>query len=155
MSWTSCASTGSFPSTARRSPTSTFRKKIDELSHRSRGKPVADDRERVASNFAGRFILGDGTLMLKTLTFDTQGSSVQLAGTYGLQDELMNFKGQLLMDATISQTQTGWKRIVLKGIDPLFKKEGHGAVIPTSSFRARAAIPHSGLDKGRVFKRDG
>jgi hypothetical protein len=131
-----------------------IQKKIDELSHRSRGKPVADDRERVASNFVGRFILGDGTLMLKTLTFNTPGSSVQLAGTYGLQDELMNFKGQLLMDATISQTQTGWKRIVLKGIDPLFKKDGHGAVIPII-IQGTRSNPSFGLDKGRVFKRDG
>jgi hypothetical protein len=130
-----------------------IQKKIDELSHRSRGRPVADDRERVASNFMGRFVLGDGTLTLKTLKFDTPGSNVQLAGTYHLQDELMNFKGQLLMDATISQTQTGWKRIVLKGIDPLFKKDGHGAVIPII-IQGTRSNPSFGLDKGRVFKRE-
>ena len=66
----------------------------------------------------------------------------------------MNFKGQLLMDATISQTQTGWKRIVLKGIDPLFKKDGHGAVIPII-IQGTRSNPSFGLDKGRVFKRDG
>jgi hypothetical protein len=131
-----------------------IQKKIDELSHRSRGKAVADDRERVASNFVGRFTLDDGMLMLKTLTFDTPGSSVQLAGTYGLQQEVMSFKGTLLMDATISQTQTGWKRILLKGVDPLFKKDGHGAVIPIT-IQGTRSNPSFGLDKGRVFKRDG
>jgi hypothetical protein len=131
-----------------------IQKKIDELSHRSRGKPVADDRERVASNFVGRFTLDDGTLMLKTLTFDTPGSSVQLAGTYGLQQEVISFRGELLMDATISQTQTGWKRIVLKGLDPLFKKDGHGAVVPIIIEGTRSN-PSFGLDKGRVFKREG
>jgi hypothetical protein len=131
-----------------------IQKKIDELSHRGRGKPVAGDRERVASNFLGRFTLDDGTLMLKTLTFDTPGSSVQLAGTYGLQQEVISFKGELMMDATISQTQTGWKRIVLKGIDPLFKKDGHGAVIPII-IQGTRSNPSFGLDKGRVFKRDG
>jgi hypothetical protein len=131
-----------------------IQKKIDELSHRGQGKPVADDRERVASNFVGRFSLGDGTLMLKTLTFDTPGTSVQLAGTYGLQQEVMSFKGELMMDATISQTQTGWKRIILKGIDPLFRKDGHGAVIPII-IQGTRSNPSFGLDKGRVFKRDG
>jgi hypothetical protein len=131
-----------------------IQKKIDELSHRGQGKPVADDRERVVSNFVGRFSLGDGTLRLKTLTFDTPGTSVRLAGTYGLQQEVMSFKGELIMDATISQTQTGWKRIVLKGIDPLFKKDGHGAVIPII-IQGTRSNPSFGLDKGRVFKRDG
>jgi len=127
--------------------------KIEELSRRGRGKKDEAQTPPVASDFAGRFKLGDGRLALPEVSFDVPGARVELAGTYALKPETLDFKGQLLLDAKISQTVTGWKSVLLKVVDPLFKqKDGSGSVIPIRIGGSRNA-PDFGLDVHRVFKR--
>ena len=105
------------------------------------------------SNFQGRFKLGHGSLRLPELQFAVPGAAVELAGTYGLRHETLDFKGSLLLDAKISETQTGIKSILLKIIDPLFKKKnGKGSAIPIKIEGKRDA-PSFGVDFGRVFHR--
>jgi AsmA-like C-terminal region len=130
-----------------------IQKKIDELSRRSRGESAEADQPSAASNFRGEFRLADATLTLRTLTFETPGASVQLAGTYDLRRETLGFKGLFLMDAKISETQKGWKRFVLKVVDPLFaKKGGEGTELPIK-IEGKRSQPAFGLDRGRLFKR--
>jgi hypothetical protein len=128
--------------------------KIKELSARSRGMDVGEVKNRVLSNFEGRFTLGTGRLTLPDLRFSVPGANVQLAGAYALKPQALDFKGTMLMDATISQTQHGWRRLVLKVVDPFFRrKDGkNGSAIP---FRitGKRTDPNFGLDYRRVFKR--
>ena len=56
------------------------------------------------------------------------------------------------MDATVSQTTTGFKRLLPRGVDPLFKRAGGGSAIPIKITGTRNSSSF-GLDKGRVFKR--
>jgi len=127
--------------------------KIEELSKRGSGKTAEVAKPRVASDFQGRFKLGAGVLALPEVSFDVPGARVELAGNYGLKRETLDFKGQLLLDAKISQTVTGWRSILLKAIDPLFKrKDGRGSAIPIRIGGSRSA-PDFGLDVRRVFKR--
>jgi AsmA-like C-terminal region len=127
--------------------------KIEELSKRGRGKTAEPVKERVASDFQGRFKLGGGRLELPEVSFDVPGARVELAGTYALKRETLDFKGQLLLDAKISQTVTGWKSLLLKVVDPLFKqKDGSGSAIPIKIGGTRNA-PDFGLDMHRVFHR--
>ena len=127
-------------------------KSVDELSHRGRGKTPDEKHESVVSDFNGRFKLAHGTLALTGLTFNVLGAGVNLAGSYGLQSEALDFRGTLLMDAKVSQTTTGFKRLLLKGVDPLFNKAGGGSAIPIKITGTRSD-PSFGLDTGRVFKR--
>jgi hypothetical protein len=127
--------------------------KIEELSKRARGKAAEPAKERVASDFQGRFKLGGGRLQLPAVSFDVPGARVELAGNYALKAETLDFKGQLLLDAKISQTTTGWKSLLLKVVDPLFKqKDGNGSAIPIRIGGSRSA-PDFGLDVRRVFRR--
>jgi hypothetical protein len=127
--------------------------KIEELSKRARGKTAEPAKERVASDFQGRFKLGGGRLALPDVSFDVPGARVELAGGYALKAETMDFKGQLLLDAKISQTTTGWRSLLLKVVDPLFKqKGGSGSAIPIKIGGSRNA-PDFGLDVRRVFRR--
>jgi hypothetical protein len=128
--------------------------KINELSHRSRGKSPDAAQQHVASDFKGRFKLADGMLTLPVLTFATPGAAVSLAGSYALRPEQLAFTGTLSMDAKVSETQTGFKRVLLKVVDPLFSKDGGGSAIPIRIEGQRSA-PSFGLDKGRVFHRGG
>ena len=58
------------------------------------------------------------------------GADVRLHGQFALKGEDLDFRGIVRLDATLSQTQTGFKSLVLKLADPFFKKDGAGAVIP-------------------------
>ena len=127
--------------------------KIEELSKRATAKVAAGTRDHVVSNFQGKFKLADGGLIMPELTFEVPGAKVQLAGGYALQAEALDFKGQLLLDAKISETVTGIKSVLLKAVDPLFKqKDGSGSAIPIRIAGSRSA-PAFGLDVRRVFKK--
>jgi hypothetical protein len=127
--------------------------KIEELSKRGSAKTAATGRDQVVSNFQGRFQLVNGRLALPELTFSVPGAAVQLAGAYGLTTETLDFKGNLLLDAKISETVTGMKSVLLKAVDPLFKqKDGTGSAIPIKIAGTRNA-PDFGLDVKKVFKK--
>ena len=100
-------------------------RKVNELSRRTSVRaPDAKPAGTIASNFTGRFVLGDGRLKLPTVTFDVPGALVELSGQYALMQETIAFDGNLFMDAKISQTVTGFKSILLKVVDPLFRRNG-------------------------------
>jgi hypothetical protein len=126
--------------------------KIVELSHRGRGRKEDQRKEQVASNFTGRFILGNGRLELPEVSFGVPGAQVKLAGGYGLKAETLAFKGDLLMDAKVSETVSGVKSLLLKLADPFFRRKGGGSSIPIKIEGTRND-PQFGLDMRRVFKR--
>jgi hypothetical protein len=129
------------------------RAKIAELSHRSSGQSGDGNAdEKILSNFSGRFRIGHGRLELPQLTFDVPGAQVLLSGTYALKAETLDFRGTLLMDAKVSQTQKGFKSLLLRMVDPLFNRPGGGSAIPIKINGPRND-PRFGLDVGRLFKR--
>ena len=147
---------GRFSLTGARFTSADVQKKIVELSQRGSGK-VGDRAEtvepaKVTSKFEGRFKLGDGRLDIPDVTFDVPGAAVQLAGQYALLPETIDFKGTLFMDVKVSETTTGIKHLLLKLVDPLFKRDGGGSAIPIKITGSRDE-PSFGLDKGRVFSR--
>jgi hypothetical protein len=126
--------------------------KIDSLSHRGSGKDPEATKARVFSQFEGRFRLGNGALDLSPLTFGVPGAKVQLTGSYALKKETLDFGGTMTMDAKISQTQRGFKSLLLKAIDPIFRRSGGGSEIPFKIGGTRLD-PKFGLDMRRVFRR--
>jgi hypothetical protein len=124
--------------------------KIDELSRRALGN--AGNKEpppRVDSDFMGRFLLANGTLTLRRVAFNTPGAVVELSGQYGLESEAIAFQGNVYLDAKLSQTTTGWKSLLLKMVDPIFRKNGR-TTIPVKVTGTRDK-PSFGLDVKRVF----
>ena len=126
---------------------STVQEKIDTLSMRSRG--IHDDKAigRIVSDLKGEFVLDNGQISFSTLSFIVPGTQVNLGGSYNLVSEQVDFRGTLEMQATISQTQKGIKSVLLKLVDPFFKKDGGGAVIPFKITGTRKD-PEFGLNLG-------
>jgi hypothetical protein len=63
------------------------------------------------------------------------------------------FDGTVRMNATVSQAAGGGvKSALLKMIDPLFKRDGAGAVLPIR-IRGSRDEPKVGLDFGRALSR--
>jgi len=104
--------------------------KVDELSRKGRGQPTNMDIDNVLSGFAGRYTLRDGHLNIERLQFGVDGADVTLEGSYGLRGERLDFTGELKLDATVSQTTTGFRSILLRAVDPFFRKRGAGTVLP-------------------------
>lgn len=104
--------------------------KVDELSRKGQGQPKNLAIDNVLSGFAGRYTLRDGQLNISRLQFGVQGADVVLEGTYGLRGERLDFTGELKLDATVSQTTTGFRSVLLRAVDPFFRKRGAGTVLP-------------------------
>jgi uncharacterized protein involved in outer membrane biogenesis len=120
--------------------------KLTGLSRRGQGMNKDEEIGDVLSNLRGRFTVVNAAAEFSSLTFSVPGAAVELAGRYGLRDELIDFKGKLKMQATLSQVAGGGvKGFFLKAFDPFFKKPGAGMVLPIKISGTRKA-PKFGLD---------
>jgi uncharacterized protein involved in outer membrane biogenesis len=120
--------------------------KLTGLSRRGRGMSQDEAIGDVLSNLHGRFAVESAAARFSSLTFSVPGATVELAGRYGLRDEMLDFRGKLKMQATLSQVAGGGvKGFFLKAFDPFFKKPGAGMVLPIKITGARKE-PKFGLD---------
>jgi hypothetical protein len=123
--------------------------RIDTLSRRGRGM-TQDGGPSVVSHLSGRFLMRDGRIRLDRLTFSVPGSVVQLAGSYDLGSEQLDFDGHLLLDASLSETTTGFKSILLKAAQPFFRRPGGGSRLPIR-VSGTPERPAFGLDVKRAL----
>jgi hypothetical protein len=103
--------------------------KLVMLSRRSRGNPEGADG-RVFTDMRGKFTLKNDRVHFGRLTFNVPGAGIQLSGRYGLRTGRIDFDGTMAMQASISKAAGGWKGLLLKPFDPLFRHHGSGAVLP-------------------------
>jgi hypothetical protein len=132
----------------------TVQAKLSDLSERARGLDPVATSQKVSSNLRGQFRLERKVLTLREAMFGVPGAAVQMAGSYGLATEALEFDGTVRMQATVSQAAGGgFKSVLLKAVDPLFRRDGAGAVLPIR-IRGSRNEPKFGLDFGRTFKRE-
>ena len=108
---------------------SSIQDQIDSLSRRGQGQPRNNAIDEVFANMAGTFKLDDEVMVFQSLFFVVPGAVVDLAGDYDLGGDQLDFHGALRLRAKISQTQTGWKRWLLRPVDPVFAKNGAGTFL--------------------------
>jgi hypothetical protein len=132
---------------------STIQSQIDNLSRKGQGAPGDQEIDEVVSYMAGEFHLENEAVTFRDLSFGVPGANVQLAGTYGLDSNLIDLHGILRLQAKVSQTMKGWKRWALRPVDPFFSKRGAGTFLRIA-VTGSAAHPKFGLDhsdqKGKV-----
>jgi hypothetical protein len=78
------------------------RQKLEGLSRRGQGKPEDEDAGSEVSELKGSFLLRDGQITFRDLTFGVTGATVELAGTYGLRDEKLDFRGTLCASQAVA-----------------------------------------------------
>jgi hypothetical protein len=132
---------------------STVQDQIDTLSRRGRGQPGNTDISGVVSLMAGKFTLANEMITFQSLSFAVPGSGVDLAGTYDLDRDALDFHGTLRLQAKVSETMTGWKRWVLKPIDPFFSKQGAGTLLRIQVV-GTSKDPKFGRDRGKTTGTD-
>ena len=128
------------------------RDKLAELSRRAQGKKPDEPLGKVTSDMRGRFVLKDATIHFQPVAFDLPGAEIVLNGVYGIKSQGLDFAGTLSMDAPISKAAGGGiKGFFLKAVDPIFRKQGKGAIIPIAITGPREQ-PKFGVQWGKVFK---
>lgn len=125
--------------------------KLNELSRRGRGRSEDEALGRVATDFTGTFDLKQGRIALTKTEFHVPGATIRLTGTYTLGTEALDFSGEARLEASLSKAVGGFKSIFLKPFNPLFRKNGAGAVVPIRIGGTRTK-PEFGVRMGAVFK---
>lgn len=104
--------------------------KLAKLSARASGKKDQPIANSVLVRLGGNVELHREVATLSDAFFTLPGAMVRGEGTYNLQTEAIDLRGKLAMKAKLSQAATGIKSILAIPLDPLFAKDGAGAVVP-------------------------
>jgi AsmA-like C-terminal region len=125
-------------------------KNVDTLSETARGAKAEQQTEpqnpeRVISNLAGHVELRDATATFTDLSFSVPGASTRMHGTFNLQNQNVDLHGTLKTDVELSQMTNGYKSVLLKPFDNLFKRKHAGAEVPVHLV-GTYNDPHAGLD---------
>ena len=128
-------------------------RRITLLSQRGRGDDNGDGTgESVVSNLKGRFTLRGAQLHFSELAFSVPGAQVQLAGTYDLHSQVIDFAGALLMDASLADMTHGIKSVLARLAQPFFRRPGGGSKMPIRISGTREN-PSFRIDLRRVLTR--
>lgn len=138
---------GRFSLRSARFQSAEVQERIDKLSRRAQGRPEDEAVDDALTDIAGRLAMKDGVLILPNVT----GARVEIAGTYGLRTEALDFRGDVRMDASASQVTTGVKSWLLKPFDALFRKHGAGTRVAIKVQGTRDK-PDFGIEFGRTLR---
>jgi hypothetical protein len=106
-----------------------------------------DSPETVLSDLKGHVELDNGTARLSNLSFSVPGALAQMHGTYNLISEKIDLHGTLEMHSEPSDATQGIKAVMLRVLDPFFKKKPIGYVMPVE-ITGTYSHPSFGLDLG-------
>lgn len=102
---------------------------VDKLSAGARGQNK-DDPETVLTDLTGEVLLENGTATFTDLRFQVPGTKARLNGTYDIVNHKIDLHGRMKVQTAISKTSSGVKALLLKVMDPFFKKKKDGEVVP-------------------------
>jgi hypothetical protein len=103
---------------------------VNALSAGARGQKETQDPETVLTDLSGNVDVAGGTARFTDLSFGVPGAAARLDGTYDLINYKIDLRGQLKLDTKISNTEKGAKALLLKAIEPFFKKRKTKEIVP-------------------------
>lgn len=122
---------------------------VNKLSQRARGEKIDaknPSSENVVTSLKGHVVLREGTAHFTEVSFIVPGADARMFGTFNLLNDRIDFHGKLKTDVQFSKTLGGGiKSVLLKPLDPFFKKKPTGAVIPVYMI-GTYDYPHFGID---------
>ena len=110
-------------------------------------KTEKETQQNELSDLKGHVVLKDGTAKFSNLSFSVPGAWAQMQGTYNLLTEKIDLHGSLRTDSELSKTTHGMKTLLLKVLQPLFKKKRAGYAMPVR-ITGTYDHPSFGLDLG-------
>lgn len=107
--------------------------KVSLLSARASGENKKSQDENppdTVCELKGDVSVREGVATFSVLTFTVPGAVAQLKGTFNLITQSIDLRGTLATEASLSHDAGGIKSVLLKPLDPLFRKKRAGAVVP-------------------------
>ena len=123
-------------------------KDVNALSAGARGENK-DDPETVVTDLKGTVDLSGGVAYFHDLEFGVPGATAHLHDTYNILNHKINLHGEMKVDTKISKTTSGAKALLLKIMDPLFRKKAKGEIVPVHILGTYEK-PQFGLDLGNT-----
>jgi len=102
---------------------------VNALSAGARGENK-DDPETVLTDLKGTVDLSGGVAYFHDIEFGVPGAKAHLHDTYNILNHRINLHGEMKVDTKISKTSSGVKALLLKLMDPLFRKKKTGEIVP-------------------------
>ena len=101
---------------------------VNKLSAEARAQ---DDQNAatVLSDLKGHVVLKGGVAQFSYLSFTIPGAFAIMQGTYDVISEKINLHGVLRLDSSLSHTAHGPKALLLKALQPFFKRKSKGSKI--------------------------
>lgn len=105
---------------------------VDKMSAGARGEKgkEKEDPETVLTDIKGQVGLVGGSARFSDLSFSVPGAAARLQGTYNLINYKIDLRGQMKVDSKMSDTTNGSKALLLKMMNPFFKKRRKGEIVP-------------------------
>jgi hypothetical protein len=104
---------------------------VNELSRRASGrKDEWAGGQPVSEELAGVVNLQHGIANVTSGSFRVPGAFARGSGTYDLYTKEIDLRGKLSMSTSLSKAAGGFKSVLLTPLDPLFRKDGAGALVP-------------------------
>ncbi|MFZ0806095.1 MAG: AsmA-like C-terminal region-containing protein [Candidatus Sulfotelmatobacter sp.] len=126
------------------SQTST-QQEVNKLSAGASGEKDASDPETALTDLSGRVRLDQGLAHLWDLSFSVPGAAARMHGTFDVLNYKIDLHGQMHVETKASNTSTGAKALLLKMLDPFFKKRKRGEILPVQ-ITGTYKNPSFGLD---------
>ncbi len=117
---------------------------LNMLSKRASGNKKDPATADVAADIKGNVQLKNTIATFKDTIGTIPGAEATLNGTYNLENTKIDFHGNLKTEASLSNDTTGAKAVLLKPLDPLFKRKHAGAVVPVA-MTGTYKDPHFGI----------
>ncbi|MBV8050666.1 MAG: hypothetical protein JOZ80_05725 [Acidobacteriaceae bacterium] len=103
-------------------------KDVNKLSAEARSEN-AQDTATALSDLKGHVVLKDGIATFNYLAFTVPGAFAIMQGNYDLISERINLHGVLRLDSSLSNLARGPKALLLKTLQPLFKRHSKGSKV--------------------------
>ncbi len=137
--------TGDFSATDARFSSLDLRERLRSVSRKAEGHPDDKTAGSSMSSMQGHFQMNGGAVEFSNLSFELEGASALLNGSYQLASQKLDLHGQVWMAAKVSQTTTGVKAFFLKAVDPFFRSKRGGSLVPVKITGTRSD-PEFGLN---------
>ncbi|MDP9146679.1 MAG: AsmA-like C-terminal region-containing protein, partial [Acidobacteriota bacterium] len=117
---------------------------VDMLSKRASGKKKEPETEKVTADINGSVVLKEGVAKFSSVSFKIPGAEANMHGEYNLESKKIDFHGDLKTAAPLSEDTTGAKAVLLKPLNPLFRRKHAGAQVPVE-MTGTYSDPHFGV----------
>ena len=119
--------------------------KVNQLSQMAQGMKPDDTGDSVFENMRGHVEMDNAIANVSDLYFGVPGALAHMHGTYGVESDKIDLRGNLRVDQKLSKSTTGVKSVFLKVIEPMMKKKRAGEIVPVK-ITGTMRDPSYGLD---------